>query len=338
LPVFASLPSGGLLTNTTILNSIIAGTAADLAVTYFTNGLAGTLPFRANPNAGPVDLLSNGGKYRYNSLQAEIRRRFTQGLSFQANYTFQKILGDIQSDQQTRFDPILDLNQPELEFARTDYDRTHTININAIYELPFGSGKRFLNEGGLVNAIFGGFQFTSIINISSGTPISIKDPVGTLNRGARSGRQTAFSNLTADEIKKLIGIFKAPNGTIYFIDPSVIAPNGTATGGNVLGTPGSFAGQVFFRNQPGQTGNLSRNFFNGPMYFNWDAGLIKNITFKESLRLQLRAEAFNVLNHTNFFIGANSNIFNVASTTFGQIASSSTYSPRIMQFAVRFEF
>lgn len=338
LPVFASLPSGGLLTNVTVLNSIAAGTAADLAVTYFTNGLAGSLPFRANPNAGPVDLLTNGGKYRYNSLQAEIRRRFTQGLSFQANYTFQKILATVPSDQQTRFDPILDNNQPELEYARADYDRTHTININTLYELPFGRGKRFLNEGGLVNAIFGGFQFTSIINISSGFPISIKDPVGTLNRAARSGRQTAFSNLTADQIKDLIGIFKAADGTIYFIDPSVIAPNGTATGSNVLGTPGSFAEQVFFRNQPGQTGNLPRNFFNGPLYFNWNAGLIKNIAFSERVRVQLRAEAFNVLNNTNFFIAENSNIFNIASTTFGQISPNSTYDPRIMQFAARFEF
>jgi hypothetical protein len=338
LPVFAALPSGGLLTNTTVLNSIAAGTAADLAVTYFTNGLAGSLPFRPNPNAGPVDLLRNGGRYRYNAMQAEIRRRFTQGLSFQANYTFQKVLSDVPSDQQTRFDPILDLAQPELEYSRADYDRTHTININGIYELPFGSGKRFLNQGGWVNRVFGGFQFTSIINISSGTPITIKDPVGTLNRAARAGRQTATSSLTADQIRDLIGIFRAPNGTIYYIDPSVIAPNGTATGSNVLGTPGSFAGQVFFRNQPGRTGNLPRAIFDGPWYFNWDAGLIKNIAVNERVRVQLRAEAFNVLNRTNFFIADNTGIFNIASTTFGQIQPSSTYSPRIMQFAARFEF
>lgn len=338
LPVISSLPSQGLLTNSTVVGQIVAGTAADLALIYFTNGLGGNVAFRPNPNAGVVDLLTNGGRYRYNALQAEIRRRFTQGLSFQANYTFQKILTDIPSDQQTRFDPFLDVNDPELEYARADYDRTHTININAIYELPFGSGKRFLNQGGLVNAIFGGFQVTSIINISSGAPISIKDIAGTLNRAARANRQTAFSNLTADQIKDLIGIFRAPDGTIYYIDPSVIAPNGSATGGNVEDTPNNFAGQVFFRNQPGQTGNLPRNFFNGPWYFNWDAGLIKNIAFNERVRVQLRAEAFNVLNRTNFFIGENSGIFNIASTSFGQISPNSTYSPRIMQFAARFEF
>lgn len=338
MPVFASLPGGGLLTNTAVTGPIAQGNAADLAILYITNGLDGNVPFLPNTFAGPVDLLTNGGKYRYNALQAEIRRRFTNGLSFQANYTFQKILTDVQSDGQARFDPYLDINNLAVENGRADYDRTHTVNINSIYELPFGKGKPFLNSGGLMNAILGGFQFTSIVNISSGAPLSIKDINGTLNRVARSNRQTAFSNLTADQIKDLIGIHKV-NGIIYFIDPSVIGPDGSATNSNLLSTPGTgFPGQVFFRAQPGQTGNLARNFFNGPWYINWDAGLIKNIAFNERMRVQLRAEAFNVLNHTNFFIAENSAIFDVDSTTFGQIAPTSTFSPRIMQFAVRFEF
>lgn len=338
MPVFASLPGGGLLTNTAVTGPIAQGDVADLAILYITNGLDGNVPFLPNTNGGPVDLLTNGGKYRYNALQAEIRRRFTGGFSFQANYTFQKILTDVQSDGQARFDPYLDLNNLAIENGRADYDRTHTVNINANYELPFGKGKPFLNAGGLMNSIFGGFQLTSIINMSSGAPLSIKDINGTLNRIGRSNRQTAFSNLTSDQIGALIGIRKV-NGIIYFIDPSVIGPNGSATNSNLEATAASnFTGQVFFRNQPGQTGNLPRNFFNGPRYINWDAGIIKNIAFSEKLRLQLRAEAFNVLNHTNFFITENSGIFDVESTTFGQVAPTSTFSPRIMQFAVRFEF
>jgi len=291
-----------------------------------------------NPNAGVVDFLTNSGRYRYNALQAEIRRRFTDGLTFQANYTFQKILGDVQGDQQTRFDPFLDINNKSLEYARADYDRTHTVNINTLYELPFGKGKRFLSRGGLSNAVFGGFQLTSIVNISSGVPFSIKDVNGTVNRNGRSGRQTATANLTTGQIKDLTGIYKV-EGKIYFINPALIGTNGSATGGNNLSVPVSgFLNQAFFRNQPGQTGNLPRNFLNGPWYYNWDASLIKNIAFNERLRLQLRVEAFNVLNNTNFLIPENSNSFNIGSTTFGQIGSDSTYSPRIVQFAARFEF
>jgi hypothetical protein len=339
LPVFAQLVAGGLPTNATIRSQVQQGTASELALIYVTNGLNGGVEFVPNINAGVVDLLSNFGKYRYDSLQAEVRRRFTNGFAFQANYTFAKTLTDIQGDGQTRFDPILDNAQPELEYARADHDRTHTVNINANYELPFGNGKRFLNQGGIVDKLLGGWQLTTIATWSSGVPVSIRDPRGTLNRTARSGLQTGTSNLTYEQIRSLTGIFIQPNGTIYFIDPSVIGPNGSATNGNVEAIPGaSFAGQSFFIAQPGQTGNLGRNILTGPSYFNIDAGLIKNMRFGERINVQFRAEAFNLLNNNNFFIGESSNILNVASTSFGIISPGSTYSPRIMQFAFRFEF
>ncbi|MCV5831413.1 hypothetical protein OFN28_32640, partial [Escherichia coli] len=75
---------------------------------------------------------------RYNSLQVEVRRRLAQGFFFQANYTFQKTLTDAPGVGQTRFDPLLDNNQPRLEYARADYDQTHVFNFNTIYELPIG--------------------------------------------------------------------------------------------------------------------------------------------------------------------------------------------------------
>ncbi len=335
---------GGFLPLAGFIRDMIQdGIPGQLAVIYIVNGFEGFRgsSFRENPNAGVVDLLTNAGKYRYNALQAEIRRRFTDGLQFQANYTFQKTLTDSGSDNQSRFNPYLDYANQGLEYARADYDRTHTININANYELPFGKGRPFLNQGGWVDKIFGGFQLTSIINISSGAPMSIKDVNGTLNRTGRSGRQTANSSLSPAEIKKLMGI-NFVDGKVYFIDPSVIGPSGSATNGNVEGTPDArFPGQVFFRVQPGQTGTLPRAFLNGPWYYNVDAGLIKNIRFGERYRVQLRAEAFNVLNQTNWFIGENTSTFDVddaSGNTFGQIPIGNTYSPRIMQFAVRFEF
>ncbi|MDQ3665827.1 MAG: TonB-dependent receptor [Acidobacteriota bacterium] len=364
LPVFAQLPFGAFLNNSVITGQLINGTPADLALTYILNGLdidANNVGvrFRPNPFAGVADLLTNGGKYRYDSLQAEIRRRFTNGFSLQANYTFQKILADVQSDGQARFDPFLDINNQDLDYARADYDRTHTINFNTIYELPFGSGKRWLNDSGWVDRIFGGFQFTSIVNISSGPPVGIIDPRGTLNRAARSGRQTAQTSLTPEQIKDLVGIFRTPNG-VYLINPDVLfasarnattgqtltginlrepLPTGFALtevrGAAALNQP-AFPGQVFFRNAPGQTGSFPRSFLNGPMYFNWDAGFMKRIRLTETSRLELRAEAFNVLNRANFFIADNSGIFNVNSTTFGQFGT--TFSPRILQFAARLEF
>src|SRR5687768_4508521 len=239
----------------------------------------------------------------------------------------------------------------------------YTLNFNTIYELPFGNGKRWLNNGGFVERVFGGFQFSSIVNISSGPPVGIIDARGTFNRAGRSGRQTARSSLTPDAIRDLIGIHKTPNG-VFLIDPSVLfatavrrnaagqivetrtgidlnqpLPAGftlsEVRGAAAINQP-AFAGQVFFRNAPGETGNLPRSFLNGPLYVNWDAGFMKRIRFGETMRLEIRAEAFNVLNRANFFIADNSGIFNVNSTNFGRLTT--TFSPRIMQLAARFEF
>jgi hypothetical protein len=293
-----------------------------------------------NFNAGPVDILGNFGRYRYNSLQAEFRRRFSRGLYFQANYTFQKTLTDASGVDQTKFEPNLDNAQPGLEYARADYDQTHVFNFNAIYELPFGKGKTFLNEGGWVDRLIGGWHVTSIIRLASGAPLTFVDRRGTLNRVGRSNRQTPLTSLTTDQIKNLIGIHRTPCG-VYFINPSVIDIDPNTCSGRAANGFGStpFQNQVFFNNAPGQTGSLARAFVNGPLFFNWDASIIKNIPVNERVKLQFRAEAFNVLNRANFFpngqFGANS-IFDINSPNFGRL--SETFSPRIMQFALRLEF
>jgi hypothetical protein len=348
LTVFPQLAAGGLLTNATIQGQLISGTPADLAAIYIQNGLAGNVRFLANPNTGVADLVGNFGILRYNALQAELRRRYAQGLYFQANYTFQKALGNASggaiagNNNQTRFEPNLDNLQPELEYSRVNYDQTHVFNFNTVYDLPFGKGKRWLNEGGLVDKIFGGFQITSIIRLSSGAPINISDPRGTLNRGAaRATRQTPQTNLTKDQIKDLVGIFDTPCG-LFYINPAVININlsncsGTGRAAEGFGVA-PFAGQVFFNNAPGQTGSLERFFLNGPTFFNWDAGINKRISLTENTRLELRAEAFNVTNRANFFAAQNQNI---NSSTFGRITSQFTQGgghQRVLQFAARFEF
>jgi len=208
-----------------------------------------------------------------------------------------------------------------------------------------------------MNLIFGGFQFTSIVNLSSGPPLGITDPRSTTNITFKSGRQSATSSLSTSEIKKLTGLFDTPNGR-FFVDPKVLNATivNSTTGetrsgfdlfqqlpaGFVLSSvraaspigQAPFPGQVFFFNQAGSTGNLPRNFINGLPYLNWDAGLSKNIRFSETMRLQLRMEVFNVLNNQVPFFGAD---LNVDSNFFGRVTS--TYnSPRIIQFGARFDF
>lgn len=331
----------GGLSLTTFVNNLNNGTPADLAFTLITQGRNNhptlTDPTRVpfinllpNPATGVADLFQNDGWYQYDSVQFEVRRRLSKGLYFQANYTFSKNLTNAVGTSQALFDPYLDINNKDLDKQRADFDQTHVFNFNGIYQLPFGQGKRFLNWGGIGDKIFGGWEISGLAQWTSGAPITFIDTRGTYNRGGRSGRQTANSSLTADEIRSLMGIYEL-NGNIYWINPSIINANGQASGGYGA-TP--FSGQVFFNVDPGQTGSLGRTVVNGPAYFNANAAVLKNIRFGENMRVQLRAEAFNLLNNTNFF--NNTQFANINSASFGQVTSAGA--PREIQFAARFEF
>jgi hypothetical protein len=341
LTVFPNLGSGGLLTNSTIIGQLVAGTPADLAIIYVINNLAGTVRFLTNPNTGVADLLFNGAESYYNGLQFEYTRRFSSGWYMQANYTFSKTLTNAQGTGQTRFEPFLDNLQPRLDYSRADFDQTHVFNFNTIYELPFGKGKRWLNQGGWVNHLVGGWQINSIIRWGSGAPITFTDARGTLNRAARAGRQTALTNLTKDQLRQLVGVFVTQNG-VFFVNPTAMGRDPqtglvTATGATGAGALGfgqpTFQGQVFFNNFPGQTSGLERAIVNGPTTFNTDISFFKNISVTERVRVQLRGELFNAFNNVNFVPGQ---FLDINSTNFGRI--SGTFAPRVVQFAVRVQF
>lgn len=330
LTVFPNLGSGGLLTNATIRNSILNGTPADLAITYISNALTGNVKFLPNPNTGVANLFTNGANYRYNSLQAEFRRRFTKGLYAQVNYTFQKTLGTGVGTSQTLVEPFLDNARPQLEYSRADYDQAHVFKANGVWELPIGRNHRFFSGANrIVDALIGGWQFSPIITVSSGAPISIIDTRGTFNRTGRSGRQTANSSLTKDEIKDLFKVRVTEDG-VFYVPANILSSTGRASEG-YGSTP--FSGQVFSNVEPGQTGTLERAFLNGPWFFNVDATLAKSFRLWEGARFQLRLEGFNVMNRTNFFVGQ---FQNINSAQFGRITS--TFGSRVVQIGGRFDF
>lgn len=327
--------------NGTISGQLIAGTPGELAFTYIANNLSGSnVRFLPNPNTGVVDLLDNGAKFNYNSLQVDVRRRFGQGLGMSANYTFSKNLTDAQGTGQTRFEPLIDNARPELEFSRADYDQTHKFNVLTTYELPFGKGKAFLNEG-IAATIFGNFQIGGILQLGSGSPITIVDPRGTFNRAGRSGRQTALTSLTKDQLKDLAGVYRTPNG-VFILPPELLGRNAdgtinSAAGGQGRGSNGfaqpTFTGQVFFNNAPGQTSGLERAIFNGPRQINLDLSLIKRFVIGERFNVQLQGDLFNATNTTSFVSGQ---FLDINSVNFGRITTAAD--ARVVQLAFRLNF
>jgi hypothetical protein len=332
LTVFPLLAGGGNLANSTVRTNLRNGTPADLAYVYVTGQQAGSVKFLPNPSTGVADLLRNSAKYRYNSLQVEVRKQFASDFSLQANYTWQKTLTDAIGTSQALTDTYLDIENPRLEYTRADYDTPHVFNLNFIWSLPFGKQKLFANHlSTWADRVIGGWQLSGFMRIMSGPPITIVDPRGTLNRAARSTRQTPDASVTAEKLQSLTGRFENAKG-IYFINPSIVNP---ATGRAAEGygtTP--FAGQVLFNAAPGTTGSLGRAILNGPGYFNFNASLMKNIGIRDNVSLQLRLDAFNAFNHTNFYLA--NQLQSINSTSFGKLQND--WSPREVQIAARLSF
>lgn len=325
LPVFQTLQAGGLLTNATIRQLIQQGRAADLGQIYFLNAFGGSDIFVPNPSTFFSLVLGNEAYSSYDSMQVEVRRRFSKDLGFQANYTFGKAYGFGVGTQQQRQDFPFDINNLSYDKRRLLFDTTHNFKANVIYKMPFGEGKRFDPENAVLERLASGWSMTSILNWNSGAPISINSNWGVYSQGSTQ----VDSSLTRDQIKELFGIRRTSDG-VFYIDPSVIGPDGRA-----VAAPGQapFAGQAFFVPGPGQLGSLQFLQFNAPSNFNWDASLIKDIELTERVSAQLRFEFFNVLNQPIFFITSQ----DVNSVNFGRVTQTLN-APRVVQFAGRISF
>jgi hypothetical protein len=319
------------------------GEIGDLAFLYVANGIDPQL-FVPNFNAGPGDLLTNFSRSTYHAGVIEVRRRPVRGIYFQANYTFGKALTDFDGESSSRFDPLLDIFNPSKERNRAEFDITHAFKANFVIDVPMGRGHS-ISTGNWADKVIGGWSVGSIFTWQSGSPFSIMSNRATLNRFGRSvARNTATTNLSADEIAQHVGLFVTPDG-VYIFDPAFIGDDGRAVGPDeqVCDFTLDNGSQALFCNPAlGELGNLPRYAFNGPAYFNWDFSLIKNTPINERVGVEFRVEFFNFTNHPTFFTGSIAGISNrtgedINSTSFGQ--SFATLSDRrIVQFGLRVTF
>jgi hypothetical protein len=249
----------------------------------------------------------NCAKNWYDSMQAKVTKRFSNGYSYQVNYTLQKAESE---------DPNYFFWDRTLNRGATGWDRTHGLNIVLVYELPFGREKKWgSNVSPVTNAIVGGWQFNATQNFSSGVPFDVG------YRDASSDRDTGPNR------PNLIGDPYAGGGTRdqWF---------------NV--TPIGTAGSAFSRPARGTFGNLKRFELRGPNYRRTDASLFKHFRVADRRQLEIRIEAVNVFNNVNLGnpdaeIGIpgnnNSNAGRINSTAYGN-----NDPQRNFQFALKFQF
>ena len=226
-------------------------------------------PRRPFPQYGPLSEMGNQATSVYHGLQFKLEKRFSDGLSFRANYAWGKtidVLGAGFSASQTAQNPHDILGDRSL----SDLHREHAFTFDYIWQLPFGRGKA-LGSGmsKAADAVLGGWQLTGIVTANSGPPFNTLIPRDIANIGGR----------VAAERPNLIG------------DPF----------SGARGAPESYISKAAFGEPAPYTfGSLGRNALLAPGLFQFDAGLFKNFRVTERVGLQFRAELFNAFNNVNF--------------------------------------
>lgn len=243
---------------------------------------------------GIIGIAENSGASIYHGLQINLERRFTAGLHFGVAYTFARAIDNSSNLTDTLPNAYDDRNYRGI----SDFDKTHVLVLNYIYELPFGKG-----ASTLARRLLGNWEFSGINQFQSGTPFSVRRNVDFAGVGPGSGNQ--FYNLVGDFHVETTGF---TNSAVWFDRNAFAAP-----------APGTFGVQ-------------KRNLLRNPGFWNWDVGLRKNFPTRESQRLQFRFEVFNLLNHPNWG-GANAN---PTSGSFGLATSKS--GNRTLQLALKYIF
>jgi len=272
--------------------------------------------FVANPNAAFARGLSNDSFSNYNALELELRRRFSAGLQFQADYTWSKAMGnatDAQGNNQSDLVSWRTLRDKQLDYRRSTQDQTQRFVANVLYELPFGRSKPFLSSSnGWVDRVVGGWTIGSIVTWATGPPWYVAAGRSTFN-SATTNNGAQLTGISFEEFKKHVGLFKTPGG-VFFIDPALLDITYTAAGKVATS---KLKAIYMTAPAPGTFGNFPLNSLSAPSYFNVDLSLIKRIPITERVRLEIKFTAINAFNIANFIYGTQ----NFDATNFGLITT-----------------
>jgi|CZKD01.1.fsa_nt_gi outer membrane receptor protein involved in Fe transport len=279
---------------------------ADLPLVVANPALAQSLrPFPQYQNVQILD--PNIGASKYNGVNVGLQKRYSQGLQFQANYTFSKFEDNADSYLELAGFPgdnsFTDYYNPQSRWGLSGSDIRHRLVVSGLYELPFGRGKRFSPSSTVLEEIVGGWSFGTIAELHTGTPLSVIDAVNNTGSFSDGVRPNLVSN------------------------PILSSSQRTAAEW--------FHTSAFQQNPAYTFGDAPRTFGSGPGTAQVDVSLLKDFRLRESTNLQFRAEALNVLNHPNW---ANPNT-TFGSQLFGKVTGlQSGNQSRIIQVALHLTF
>jgi Carboxypeptidase regulatory-like domain len=264
---------------------------------------------RPNPIFNSDNFRSNGYLSNYNGLQASLKKHYTSGLQFTANYTWAKAMdetSDVFTDK-SGATGIIDPENPRYDYGPADFDIRQALVMNGIWEAKWKPN----------NFILGGWSLSGILSRYTGSPIGLVD--------------TSSGNDPNKDGRFVDRPMFAPGYSFSKAEPGV---HTTSAGGAETITflnPAAFqnvnCGAALWCDSP-----MKRNQFFGPASVNLDLGVLKSFKVTESTRFRYEANFFNFFNHPNL----SNPVGNTNSGTFGQITSSG--GPRVVQMALRYEF
>jgi len=294
-------------------------------------------PYRPFLGIGDITRKDESGSSIYHALQVAVRHS-VGGLQLNFAYTYSHSIDDSSDYGDSGFVNAYDLNTFR---ASSNFDQRHNINIGYVYDLPF-----FKNKG-LANRVLGGWEWSGITLIASGTPFSVYNGgVGSIP-GDNAGVANTFA--TGGSFPDIVG------------DPRANVSNFSLEGfGPLLYNPSAFVAPT------GLTfGDAGRNILNNPWRTNFDMALLKHIAVTESKYFEFRAEAFNVFNHTEWawlggdagsaadnangsgitgansigcYGGSNNSAGDPSCAALGLLRPNATHNARVLQLALKFIF
>ena len=306
---------------------------------------------RLNVGWGQITYISNESQSNYEGMNAQFKKNFTRNLMFTANYTFGKVLDQVTegglgdyfntNGYGILYSGVSDIEHPHQDYGPSEFDVRHRFTLTGLWNIP--GPKR----GGALNKVLGGWALNTIVSLQSGRPFDVYCgqawyngcdfnmdglPYDRPNRPANV-KTAGFSNSQFEN-----GIFGNPALTFSssgFSRTSVALQTFCPYGLNSIiddgfvpinSGPGSQCVPV------GEDGNLSRNAFRGPAFKDVDLSLVKTTAVSERVKVEFRADAFNLFNRVNLY----NPIGDLSSAQFGVAAAA--FAPRQLQLGLKILF
>ena len=264
------------------------------------------------PNYGVIQLVHDIGIANYQAFSLQVNKRFSKGFNLISSYTFSKSLDDTSGirTQSSQLFPQSDLCIT-CEYGPSDFDVKHRLVASFIYDLPVGPGRMWAPSSKIVNAVIGGWEFSTL---------------GTLQTGRPYNMRWVDNNASTNTIA----------GGTYATRPNYVAGQSFLVSHPTVGVSGQWVNIAAWQEPAnGFIGDTKRNMLYGPGVENFDMSLDKNFNmpYNEHHQFQIRLDAFNALNHTDFGTPDT----NLVSGTKGQITGSAL-GARELQLGARYTF